>query len=204
MATPGSVSRRDTAGVLSKGADPRTVQEKQKLCSWLRALLLPRGFCRCLMSCPLRVVVFSAVPGLCSFLLVSSRGRPPRNRALWKATPKFARGDGGPGYLHRWKRGDAYCILHCTILLSFLAFVHCRFRVLGFPPALRRNETILQLVFIRFPSSFGTSRHHFLFSTEPERSPSLSVTAWKRTPTLSTPSQSLEYRALTERAIGVH
>ena len=37
--------------------------------------------------------------------------------------------------------------------------------------AFHRTETTLQLVVIRFPSSFGTSRHHVLFSAEPERSP---------------------------------
>ena len=160
------MSRLDTAGVLRKGADPRTAR------SCLRELLIPPGFCRCLVSCPFCVVACSAAPGLCSFLLVSFRGHRPRNRALSKATPKFVFGDGVRGYLHWWKRWDAYCIVRSAIPLSFLAFVHSRFRVLGFPPAFSGTETILQLVVIRFPSSFSTSRHHVLFSTEPERSPS--------------------------------
>ena len=132
----------------------------------------PPGFCRCLVSCPFCVVAFSAVPGLCSVLLVSILGRRPKNRALLKATPKFVFSVGVRGYLRWSKRWDAYCIFHSTIPLSFIAFVHSRFRVFRFPLAFSGTETILQLVVTRFPSSFGTSRHHVLFSTEPEHSPS--------------------------------
>ena len=153
--------------------EPRWGNKFQKLCSCLRDLL-PPGFCRCLVSCLFCVVAFSAVLGLCSFLLASpSMGADPKKPSTLEGNPpKFVRGDGVRGYLHWWKRLDGKCFLRSTIPLSFLAFVHYRFRVLGFPPACSGTETILQLVVIRFPSSFGTSRHHVLFSTEPERSPS--------------------------------
>ena len=82
----------------------------------------------------------------CAGAVLFSLGFLPRaptqkkqKRALWEATPKFVCGAGARGYLHWWKRWDAYCIVNSTTPLSFLAFVHSRFRVLGFPPGLLGN-----------------------------------------------------------------
>ena len=84
MATPGSVSRLDTAGVQNKGAAPRTAQETglEKLCSCLRFSAAPcvafcvlcrwfcfpvRFCCPCLRFCAGRWVVSTVrvFPSLC-------------------------------------------------------------------------------------------------------------------------------------------
>ena len=133
-----------------------------------KALLLLALFCGplCGLLCPVSVVLFSgAVLLSLSSVLRGSlggfycaglffplfHGRRPRNRALWKATPKYVRGDGVRGYLHLWKRWAAYCIVHSTIPLSFLAFVHYRFRVLDFPWPSRERKRYYSLWSSVFP-----------------------------------------------------
>ena len=99
VATPGSVSRLDTAGVQNKGAGPRTAQETglEKLCSCLRFSAAPCvAFCvLCRWFCfPVRFccpcLPFCA--GCCGFYCacLSSplfHGHRPKNRALRQVHP---------------------------------------------------------------------------------------------------------------------
>ena len=101
VATPGSVSRLDTAGVQNKGAAPRTAQETglEKLCSCLRFSAAPcvafcvlcrwfcflvRFCCPCLRFCAGRWVVSTVrvFPSLCF------TGADPETEHFRKATPQ--------------------------------------------------------------------------------------------------------------------
>ena len=144
----------------------------QKLCSCLRVLLLPPGFCRCLVSCPFCVVAFSAVPGCALFSWFPSVGGDPETEHFRRQPPSTY---AVTGYAATYIGGNAGMpILLCTVQFfsafspsSILASAYWAFH----RPS-RERKPYYSLWVIRFPGSFVTSRHHVLFSTEPERSPS--------------------------------
>ena len=89
VATPGSVSSLDTAGVLRKGADPRTALEKQiqKLCSCLRVLLLPPASVGVLFLVLFAWSRFLLCQGCVFFSWFPSVGADPENGHLRRKPP---------------------------------------------------------------------------------------------------------------------